>query len=331
MLKKIAVLSSGGDAPGMNAAIRAVVLGCERAGIDVIGYKYGYNGLLTQNWRELEARSVHNLIQQGGTVLHSGRCLEFKSEQSAKMAAANLNEIGVDGLIVIGGDGSFKGVAHLCKFWDGRVVGLPGTIDNDIAGTDASIGFYTAVQTAVESIDKVRDTADAFERLFLVEVMGRNAGFLALHAAIASASNYAILPELFKSEQVTLDEINTQLKTRRNNVGHDSFIIVVAENVWPGGLDSLTKTLSSNTGLEARPVILGHVQRGGAPTSEDRMLATKMGYKAVQVLMEGGTELMIGEQQGQMVTHPLSRSWSEQKTIEETDLTTLNALLNHRY
>lgn len=330
-MKKIAVLTSGGDAPGMNAAVRAVVLACERADIAVIGYKYGYNGLLKNNWVKLCARRVHNLIQRGGTYLHSGRCLAFKTEDSAKTAAKHLNDEGVDGLVVIGGDGSFRGAEHLSHFWQGNVVGIPGTIDNDIAGTDASVGFYTAVQTAVDSIDKVRDTADAFERVFVVEVMGRHAGFLALNAAVASASNYAIIPELFQDEVSCVKDIVHQVRTRSETIGHDSFIVVVAENVWPDGLEHLSKQLADSLSLEVKQVTLGHVQRGGSPTPEDRILATKLGVYAVESLIKANTKIMVGEQKGALCQYPLSYAWSNKKQIEVDDLKTLNSLLNARF
>lgn len=330
-MKKIAVLTSGGDAPGMNAAVRAVVLACERADIAVIGYKYGYNGLLKNNWVKLCARRVHNLIQRGGTYLHSGRCLAFKTEDSAKTAAKHLNDEGVDGLVVIGGDGSFRGAEHLSHFWQGNVVGIPGTIDNDIAGTDASVGFYTAVQTAVDSIDKVRDTADAFERVFVVEVMGRHAGFLALNAAVASASNYAIIPELFQDEVSCVKDIVHQVRTRSETIGHDSFIVVVAENVWPDGLEHLSKQLADSLSLEVKQVTLGHVQRGGSPTPEDRILATKLGVYAVESLIKANTKIMVGEQKGALCQYPLSYAWSNKKQIEVDDLKTLNSLLNTRF
>lgn len=330
-MKKVAILTSGGDAPGMNAAIRAIVLACERENIEVIGYKYGYNGLLANNTKSLNALTVHNQIQQGGTLLHSGRCLEFKLDSNAQLAASNLDKAAVDGLIVIGGDGSFRGAEHLSKHWSGNVVGIPGTIDNDIAGTDASIGFYTAVQTAVESIDKVRDTADAFERLFLVEVMGRQAGFLALHAAMASASNYVVLPELFESEEQTLNEIQHQFTLRKAHVGHASFVVVIAENVWPGGTDALCSSLAKKIDIDVRPVILGHVQRGGSPVSEDRILATKLGNHAVESLSKGKSGVMMGEQKGVIVSAPLSTSWSHKKEISNQDLSTLQTLLNTRF
>jgi 6-phosphofructokinase 1 len=330
-VRKIAVLTSGGDAPGMNAAVRAVVLACERANITVIGYKYGYNGLLENNWVSLCARRVHNLIQRGGTYLHSGRCLEFKTEDSAKTAAKHLNEEEIEGLVVIGGDGSFRGAEHLSQYWQGNIVGIPGTIDNDIAGTDASIGFYTAVQTAVDSIDKVRDTADAFERVFVVEVMGRHAGFLALNAAVASASNYAVLPELFQNEASCIRDIVHQVRTRSETVGHDSFIIVVAENVWPDGLDDLSTRLADSLSLEVKQVTLGHVQRGGSPTPEDRMLATKLGVYAVERLIHGETNIMLGEQKGVLCQHPLSYAWKNQKQIAVDDINILNNLLNDRF
>ncbi|NMH58474.1 ATP-dependent 6-phosphofructokinase [Alteromonas ponticola] len=331
MTKKVAVLTSGGDAPGMNACIRAIVLACERADYAIIGYQHGYNGLLNQEYCLLNNNQVHNLIQRGGTVLHSARCHEFKTDEGAKKAAENLDELDIDTLIVIGGDGSFKGADHLSAFWSGQVLGLPGTIDNDIGGTDATIGFYTAIETAVTSIDKVRDTADAFERIFLVEVMGRHAGFLALHAALASSADYVILPELFEKPDVTLECITEQLNERRKQSDHISYIIVLAEKLWPGGIDNLAKALTEKTQSEVRPVILGHVQRGGSPVSEDRILATKLGAYAVSLVTKNVSGVMIGERAGQIVEVPLKLTWEESKPLDKQMVTTMKTLMNERY
>lgn len=329
--KKIAVLTSGGDAPGMNACIRAIVITAERLGYEIIGYEHGYNGLLTQQYRSLDTKKVHNLSQRGGTVLRSARCPEFKTEQAAIQASTNLNNANVDALIVIGGDGSFRGAAHLSCFWQGQVIGLPGTIDNDIFGTDATIGYYTAIETAVESIDKVRDTADAFERIFLVEVMGRHAGFLGLNAAIAAAANYVILPELFEDEGTTLSEIEKQVSRHREKYGHESFIIVLTEKLWPGGVEALATQLASKTQAEIRPVILGHVQRGGSPVSQDRLLADKMGVHAVHAISEGKTGIMIGEHHQSCIEVPLTDTWQKRKEIDTTSMTSLHVLLNTRH
>ncbi|WP_414827528.1 ATP-dependent 6-phosphofructokinase [Alteromonas sp. H39] len=330
MSKTVAVLTSGGDAPGMNACIRAIVLACEREGHTIIGYLHGYNGLLNQEYTHLHAPRVHNLIQQGGTILHSARCLEFKTRHAAQRAAENLNALDVDTLLVIGGDGSFRGAMHLSEHWDGQIIGLPGTIDNDINGTDATIGYYTAIETAVDSIDKVRDTADAFERIFLVEVMGRHAGFLGLSAAIASAADFVILPELFDSEDATLRQIVEQLTERREQRGNISYIIVLAENVWPGGINSLASQLTERTHSEVRPVILGHVQRGGSPVSQDRILAMKLGAHAVSLVGTSVTNIMVGEYHDKPCEVPLEKTW-ETKPLSESDVETMKRLMNNRY
>lgn len=331
MPKTIAVLTSGGDAPGMNACIRAIVLACEREHHTVYGYLHGYNGLLNQEYTQLHAERVHNLNQLGGTILHSARCLEFKTENSAKCAAANLDALHVDTLIVIGGDGSFRGAMHLSNYWDGQIIGIPGTIDNDINGTDATIGYYTAIETAVDSIDKVRDTADAFERIFLVEVMGRHAGFLGLSAALASASDFVLLPELFESEAATLKQIGEQLSERREQRGNISYIIVLAENLWPGGINKLAEALQSQTQSEVRPVILGHVQRGGAPVSQDRIMAMKLGAHAISLVGTQTNCVMVGERYGKPCEVPLPVTWSEPKPLNESDVNTMKRLMNNRY
>ncbi|MDM7861012.1 ATP-dependent 6-phosphofructokinase [Alteromonas sp. ASW11-36] len=327
-MKKIAVLTSGGDAPGMNACIRAIVLTCERLKLKAYGYLHGYNGLLQQHYKKLEAKDMHNLIQRGGTVLHSARCLEFKTPEAAVVAAKNLNELEIDALIVIGGDGSFRGAHHLSQHWQGQVIGLPGTIDNDIYGTDATIGYYTAIETAVSSIDKVRDTADAFERIFLIEVMGRHAGFIALNAALASASDHVIVPELFETTEKALAAMLEELQYRRDNHGSVSYIIVIAENVWPGGLGALVSELEQRTGSEVRPVILGHVQRGGSPVPQDRILASKLGSHAIQAIIDGQTGVMIGECNGEPVAVPLEQTWAQQKPLEPFCVEAMSQLVN---
>ncbi|QJR82568.1 ATP-dependent 6-phosphofructokinase [Alteromonas pelagimontana] len=331
MTKKVAVLTSGGDAPGMNACIRAIVLACERADYSVLGYMHGFNGLLHQEYRLLDGRSVHNLIQQGGTMLRSARCKEFEGREEAKRAADNLRQLEVDTLIIIGGDGSFRGAVHLSQFWEGQLLGLPGTIDNDIQGTDVTIGYHTAIETAVTSIDKVRDTADSFERIFLVEVMGRRAGFLGLNAALASAADYVILPELFESEEQTLEAIMQQLTKRRRERGDVSYIIVLAENLWPKGVNDLAEQLTKLTESEVKPVILGHVQRGGSPVSQDRLLATRLGAYAVSLVGSDISGIMIGECHGKPVKVPLPSTWQKRKPLDEFTVSTMESLMNNRY
>ncbi|WP_088328701.1 ATP-dependent 6-phosphofructokinase [Lacimicrobium sp. SS2-24] len=315
-MKRIALLTSGGDAPGMNAAIRAIVLACHYEGIVPLGYRHGFNGLLEQEYRVLETEDVYNIIQRGGTILKSARCQAFTTEQGARTAARNLDEANVDGLIIIGGDGSFHGAEHLSKYWQGKIVGLPGTIDNDINGTDATIGYYTAIDTALESIDKVRDTADAFERIFLIEVMGRHAGFIGLSAAVCSGAEQVLLPELYADAPPELEILAEHIKRAQRIRGKCSYIMVMSENLWPGGATDLAKQLQSSTGIECRPVILGHVQRGGSPVSLDRMLASKLGAYAVEALCEGKTGIMIGERNHQLVEVPFQQSWNKTKALD---------------
>ncbi len=210
-MKRIAVLTSGGDAPGMNACVRSIVLTGHHFGLEVIAYRHGYNGLLEQEYFMLRKKNVANIIQRGGTLLRSARCLEFKTEQAVVLAAKNLDALGIETLLVIAGDGSFGGAYHLAEHWSGQLIGLPGTINNDIQGTDATIDYFTAIEATLESIDKVRDTADAFERIFLVEVMGRHAGFIGLSAAIASASDQVFVPELCADMETEIDSIISHL------------------------------------------------------------------------------------------------------------------------
>jgi 6-phosphofructokinase 1 len=315
-MRKIAVLTSGGDAPGMNACIRSIVLTAEHFGLQVIGYKHGYNGLLEQEYLPLRPKNVLNLIQRGGTILRSGRCLTFKQVDSAKLAAKNLDALGIEALLVIGGDGSFHGACHLADYWQGQVIGLPGTIDNDISGIDATIGYYTAIETALESIDKVRDTADAFERIFLVEVMGRHAGFIGLSAALASAADQVLVPELCQDIHAELDNITQHVLAAHRQRGNSSYIIVTAENLWPGGVTNLGQMLSEKTKVECRVVILGHVQRGGSPVSQDRLLACKLGAFAVERALAGDSRIMVGEVNNQLVALPIQVSWETQKPLD---------------
>ncbi len=293
-LKRLAVITSGGDAPGMNACIRAICLTAESQQIEVIGYRSGYIGLIKQDYIKLTSSMVHNLIQRGGTILHSARCEKFRQDEYVKKAAENLNENNIDGLIVIGGNGSFKGAEKLGEYWDKPIIGCPGTIDNDIAGTDYTIGYHTAIQTAVESIDKVRDTAEAFERIFLVDVMGREAGFIALNSAIASGADHVLLPETFTSAAEELVKILDKLDKRRHHRANSSHIIVITENLWPGGLNILKDSLYAETGVDVRILTLGHVQRGGSPVWQDRLLATKLGDYAVTAMLNGESGVMAG-------------------------------------
>lgn len=325
-VKKIAVLTSGGDAPGMNACIRAVYLAARNEGIEVIGYQHGYNGLLKQDYLSLGHKDIRNLIQRGGTSLYSARCEKFKHAEHRLKAAENLDKAQVDGLIVIGGDGSFKGAEMLQTIWDKPVVGVPGTIDNDISGTDYTIGYHTAIQTAVESIDKVRDTADAFERIFIVDVMGRNAGFIALNSAIAGGADHVILPETFDSAAGELVRILDKLDKRRRNHANSSHIIVITENLWPGGLNVLCDSLQSETGVETRSLTLGHVQRGGSPVWQDRILASKLGSYAVEMVLNDERGKMAGIRHRYPESVTLANSREDRKPLNHYSISMLEKI-----
>lgn len=331
MSKHIAVLTSGGDAPGMNACIRAIVISAQRNGDNVTGYLRGYNGLIDQQSVPLTCERMHNLTQRGGTILHSARCDRFMHQEGIQQAADTLHQDGIDTLIVIGGDGSFRGAHKLAQHWDGQLIGIPGTIDNDITGTDATIGYYTAIETAVSSIDKVRDTADAFDRIFVVEVMGREAGFLGLSAALASSADFVILPELFTNSENCLTQIDQQIRQRTDERGPVSYIIVLAENCWPGGINDLVGQLTNTTGMEVRPVTLGHVQRGGPPTSQDRILAMQLGTYACELTTQNTSGVMTAIVQHQLVAVPLDTCWSGKKPLDAACVTTMQTLMNQRY
>lgn len=314
-VNKIALLTSGGDAPGMNACIRAIVLTAEHHQIQVVGYRHGYNGLLQQEWINLARPDVQHVIQDGGTILKSARCPEFVHQKSAQLAAQNLQQLNIDALIVIGGDGSFCGAEHLAKYWNGQILGLPGTIDNDIDGTDATIGYFTAIETALEAIDKIRDTADAFERIFLVEVMGRNSGFIGLNAAIGSGAEQMLLPELCP-KGIELQQVISHICSAQQSRGQSSYIIVMAEHLWPGGAVALAKELSGYDNIDCKPVVLGYLQRGGRPVAQDRLLATKLGATAIEALLEGKTRLMLGEINHSICFTPLSQCVNKQKQLD---------------
>jgi 6-phosphofructokinase 1 len=289
-ISRIAVLTSGGDSPGMNAAIRAVVRTGIFNGLEVYGIQRGYQGLIEDDIVKMESRSVANIIQRGGTILKSARCKEFYHPEGRKKAHDVLKKRGIEGLVVIGGDGSFKGALALSKEYEIPCVGLAGTIDKDIAGTDFTIGFDTAVNTAVEAIDKIRDTADAHDRLFIVEVMGRDAGYIALHSGIATGAESILIPE----RKTDIDKVIDSLleKERRKKLVN---IIVVAEGDGFGGADEVAKVIKERLPqMDTRVCILGHIQRGGTPSCMDRLLASRMGYHAVECLLEGRHNVFVG-------------------------------------
>ncbi len=279
-IKTIGVLTSGGDAPGMNAAIRSVVRSALAAGINVKGIMHGYNGLIEGEIIDMNLRSVSEIIHRGGTVLYTARSPLFKTEEGVKKAVENCKKFGIDGIVVIGGDGSFRGARDL-SLHGIPCVGVPGTIDNDISCTEYTIGFDTAMNTAMEMIDKLRDTTQSHERCSVIEVMGRHAGWIALQTGISVGSTAILVPEVeFDLQKDIIDKIN---KTKTTGKRH--FIIIVAEGV--GKVSELAKQIEQATGVESRATILGHVQRGGRPTVRDRVMASEMGHAAVQLLKEG--------------------------------------------
>lgn len=304
-IKKIGVLTSGGDAPGMNAAIRAVVRTAVVYGLQVVGIERGYNGLINGELVELNARSVSDKIQFGGTMLHTARCPEFRFDEGLRKAKKTCFDNSIDGIVVIGGDGSFRGAADLSARGV-PCVGIPGTIDNDIACTDYTIGYDTAMNTAVEMVDKLRDTTMSHDRCSVVEVMGRHAGYIALNAGIACGACYIIVPEY------ELDENDLMEKIRKaSSNGKHHFIVMVAEG--HGNVMELAKKIEERTGIESRATILGHVQRGGSPTVRDRVAASRMGHHAVRLLAEGIGNRVVGMQRGEVVDYDIQEALNMKK------------------
>ena len=316
MIKRIAILTSGGDAPGMNACIRAVVLTAAAYNIDVIGFHHGYNGLLEEDYQTLLPQHVQHIIQHGGTILKSARCKALYTEQGATQAAEVLHKLQLDALVIIGGDGSFRGALAIAQHYSGQLIGVPGTIDNDVDGTDFTIGFATAIDTALDAIDKIRDTADAFERIFLVELMGRHSGYIALSAGIAAGAEQIICPEFGPVTKAQLAKLLVPIQHAQLLRGKSSYIMVVAENSYPGGTTALAEELSAELGTECRACILGHIQRGGKPVGADRILATKLGAYAVEQLVNGAHLMMAGEINQQAVLYPLTQTGERKKQID---------------
>lgn len=302
-MKRIAVLTSGGDAPGMNAAIRAVVRSGVYHGLEVFGVYRGYSGLIQGDIKRLALGSVGDIIHRGGTVLYSARCEEFRTEEGRKKAVEQLRKHQIDGLIVIGGDGSFRGAQKLTALGF-PTIGVPGTIDNDIPGTDFTIGFDTAINTVIECIDKIRDTATSHERTYVVEVMGRDAGDIALWAGLADGAESILIPEA----PYQLDEIVERLK-RGSERGKKHSIIIVAEGVGSGV--EIGEKIKQATGWETRVTVLGHVQRGGSPTAFDRVLASRMGAKAVELLLAGERDKMVAIRDNEVVGVDFDEAFSQ--------------------
>ena len=290
-MKTIGVVTSGGDAPGMNAAIRAVTRIAHSRNLDVIGFERGWEGLLTNTFRQLKPRNVGGIIQLGGTILHTSRCPEFKTEECLKKAAENLASNCVEGLVVIGGDGSFRGALELSRKSSTAMVGIPATIDNDIYGIDETIGFDTAVNTAVSEIDKIRDTAMSHERIFIVEVMGRLRGFLAVTVGISVGAEIILIPE----DKCNTDQVVKVIK-ENSRKGKKAGIIVAAEGC--GKVSEIAKEIEEKTGSEVRLTILGYVQRGGSPTARSRLMASLFAEKAVELLCHGQRNIAVALQNG---------------------------------
>lgn len=307
----IGVLTSGGDAPGMNAATRAVVRTAINSGIRVTGINRGFSGLISRDLENLNARSVSNIIQLGGTILKTSRCEEFFEPQGRAQAAETLSVAGIDGLVAIGGDGTFRGLHELTAEHGVPVVGIPGTIDNDVYGTDFTIGFDTAINTALESIDKVRDTAASHDRIFFIEVMGRNCGAIALEVGLAGGAEQILIPEV----PTDIDRLCGIIENGRAR-GKESFIIVVAEGAAAGGARTVAERVHERIAVDYRVSILGHVQRGGSPTSFDRALGSRMGRRAVVAVADGESDVMVGIVCGRMELVPLPATWEKRKQVD---------------
>ena len=306
MERKLAILTSGGDSPGMNAAIRAAAKIAKSYGFEVFGIRRGYMGMLNDEIFPMTDRFVSGIIDKGGTVLLTARCEEFKQEKFRAIAVNNLKKRGIEYLVVIGGDGSYRGANLIYKEHGIKVVGIPGTIDNDISGTDFTLGFDTCLNTILDAMSKIRDTATSHERTILVQVMGRHAGDLALHACIAGGGDGIMIPEMDNP----IEMLALQLKERRKN-GKLHDIVLVAEGV--GNVMTIEEELRGRINSEIRSVVLGHIQRGGTPSGFDRILATKMAAKAIEVLDKGEAGVMVGLEKNEMVTHSLDEASSAGK------------------
>ena len=323
-MKTIGVLTSGGDSPGMNTALRSIVRTCAHYKIKCVGIVRGYSGLIEDNTKVLNTRSVRGIINKGGTFLYSARCDEFRQASGRKKAYKTLRKNNIDGLIVIGGDGSFTGALKLKDEFNFPVIGIPGTIDNDIFGTSHTLGYDTALNTVMDAIDKIRDSAISHDRLFFVEVMGKDAGYIALRSGIAIGAQEILIPEV----NTKINDLTDSLKNSKKS-GKTSSIIVVAEGYKPGKnvyqiADEIQEKLPN---YQVRVSVLGHIQRGGRPSCFDRVLGTKMGVKAVELLKNAKTGIMVGTQHGKIVTVPLKKAISEKTKIDK-DLLRISKIMN---
>ena len=324
MPKCIGILTSGGDAPGMNAAIRAVTRSAIFNGIAVKGIYRGYRGLVTNEIVEFKTQNVSNIIQVGGTILKTARCMEFRTEEGRKIAYDNMVNAGIDSLVVIGGDGSLTGARIFATEYNIPVVGLPGTIDNDLYGTDTTIGYDTALNTIMQCVDKIRDTATSHERLFFIEVMGRDAGFLAQNSAIASGAEAAIIPE----DRTDADQLETFIGRGFRKTKNSSIVIVTESpgNKNGGAMHYADRVKREYPGYDVRVSILGHLQRGGAPSANDRILASRLGEAAIQALMEDQHNIMVGIHNNEIVYVPFDQAIKNDKPIDKNLIRVLNEL-----
>lgn len=318
MLRRVGVLTSGGDSPGMNASIRAVTRTALYHGLEVIGIRRGYEGLLDGDFVPMTRSTVGGILMHGGTILRTARCPEFMRPEGVNAGVSKLKENDIDALVVIGGDGSFHGALELHKRGV-QVVGVPGTIDNDMAGTDCTIGFDTACNTALECISKLRDTASSHDRMFIVEVMGRHAGFLALETAVACGAEFVLVPEI----PADIEAITKKIHYAKEH-GKTHSIIVLAEGVMPA--HELADKLKGRCDYDPRIVVLGHIQRGGAPSSFDAVLASRLGYAAVECLFAGQSGVMVGRVKGEILASPLQRAWEERRPLDQDMLRIMDTL-----
>ncbi|MBO7367883.1 MAG: 6-phosphofructokinase [Paludibacteraceae bacterium] len=321
-IKTIGVLTSGGDAPGMNAALRAVTRSAIYNGLAVKAICRGYKGLITDEIIDFKTQNVSNIIQHGGTIIKTARCPEFKTPEGRKQAYETMQKHNIDALVVLGGDGTFTGARAFAQEFNVPIVGVPCTIDNDLCGTDKTIGYDTALNTVIECVDKIRDTASSHERLFFVEVMGRDAGFLALNAAIASGAEAAVIPEVAIKEDMLAEVIQNGFRKTKN-----SSIVLVAESDVTGGANGVAEKVKKDyPQYDVRVVVLGHIQRGGTPSATDRILASRMGAAAVEALLDDQRNLMVGIQNDEIVYVPFSRAIKDDKPINKRLLQVLRTL-----
>lgn len=322
LIKTIGVLTSGGDAPGMNAALRAVTRSAIFNGLRVKAIYRGFRGLLTGEIAEFKTQNVSNIIQQGGTVIKTARCKEFQTPEGRRQAYERIKKEGIDAMVVIGGDGTLTGARIFASEFNFPIVGVPCTIDNDIYGTDSTVGYDTALNTILDAVDKIRDTASSHERLFFIEVMGRDAGFLALNGAIASGAEAAIIPET----TTEVDQLAELIKSGFRKSKNSSIVLVAESEVTGGAMHYADRVKNEYPDYDVRVVILGHVQRGGSPSAYDRILASRMGNAAVEALIDGQRNIMMGIDDDQIVAVPLSRAIKNDKPLDRELLKVLRTL-----